>query len=513
MASNGLARTGSFAFLCVGAAVAALTMRLSYAAAAAPQPSPSPAVIPTSSGPLMNVTNQPNPTEVSLTPEADAPNLTLDRAGGVRLALEDSIAIAIRSATSVLKAQNDLTFTGAQLLQAYGQFLPNVEGASSTYYGTGKNYYAQSVPTYVVGSNTNAGFTLASDLNIFNGLSDFSNLKSAVLKRDSADLTLYRAKQQISLDITQSYLQVILDQKLIDIAIKNLQESREREKLLEEQTNVGARNLSDLFRQQAQTSQDESTLIAQQNRTRTDQIAFLRRLRVDVSKNYHFVEPKVPEGRTLQSLEDENKMIESALARRADLKSANDSSDAAHWDVHTAWGGYLPKIDLIGAMNSGAHYLDNQTANGVNVVPNEQGSLGYQLGSQINYTVGLYLTWNMFDRFVTHENVVRSRTLADDLQIDAEDRKNQVEGDVRQAYGNYITALQQLRASKKGMDAAEKAYEVMEGRYEVGGASFLDLITSQAVLVTAESTRAQALIDFQLQDKALDFALGLTPVD
>jgi outer membrane protein len=462
---------------------------------------------------LMDVQNQPNPTDVRLTPQADAPDLTLDRKDGIVLTIEQSIDMAIRGATSVIKAEGNAAISGAQLLQAYGQFLPNVTSSANYSYDTGKSYYTIGAPSLVQGSGGNAGFTIQSDLNLFNGLSDFANLKSSLLRKDSSDLTLYRAKQAISLDISQSFLQVVLDNKLVAIAIKNLQESREREKLLEEQTRVGARNLSDLYRQEAQTSQDESSLITQQNQTRTDQITFLRKLRVDVAKNYHFVEPKMPEGRTLESLEGEDKLIETALAKRVDLKSSLEIADADQWQVHSAFSGYLPKLDLIGDMTSGAHILNSQTVNGANVLPADQNSYSEQLKNQIDYSIGIYLTWTIFDRFVTHENVSQARVAAQDAQIDAEDRKNEVEGDVRQAYGNYVTSLQQLRASKKGMEAAQKAYEVMEGRYEVGGASFLDLLTSQAALVQAESARAQALIYFQLQNKTLDFALGTTSVD
>jgi outer membrane protein len=462
---------------------------------------------------LKDVPVQPNPTDVRLTPAADAADLTLDRADGIALTLEQSVEMAIRGATSVLKASNDNRNSGAALLQAYGQFLPNLTSTANANYNTGTTYYTIGAPSLVKGSGTNTGFVVQSDLNLFNGLADISNLKSSILKKDSTELTLYRAKQAIALDISQDFLQVVLDNKLVAIATKNLQESREREKLLEEQTRVGARNLSDLFRQEAQTSQDESTLINQQNQTRTDQIIFLRKLRVDVAKNYHFIEPKIPEGRTLESLEGEDKLIATALEHRSDLKSSNETADASQWDVHSAFSTYLPKIDLIAGLDSGAHYLYSQSVNGANVMPPSQTGFGSQLPNQIDYTVGVYLSWSLFDRFITHQNVVRARVVADDAQIDAEDRKNQVEGDVRQAYGNYVTALQQLRASKKGIEAAQKAYEVMEGRYEVGGASFLDLLTSQTSLVQAESARAQALIYFQLQNKTLDFALGTTRVD
>jgi outer membrane protein len=437
------------------------------------------------------------------------PQLTLDNKDGQALSLEESIKIAIRAATEVLKAENDLSYNGARLLQAYGQFLPNLQGAASDSYSTGVLYSTFATPAYINGSSQNATYTITASLNIFNGLADFSNLKSSILKKDAADLTLSRAKQSISLDVAQSFLQVILDNKIVDIAKKTLQASQERERLLQEQSDVGTANLSDLFRQQAQASMDEASLYSDQNKTRTDQISLLRKLRLDVRPIYHFVEPPLQPNSTLEkTIPQEKVLIDRALESRMDLKASNNIADASNWEVKVALSSYFPKLDLLGGISSGAHYLNNQTVNSLNVVPPSQTDLGTQLGQQVQYSVGLSLSWSLFDRFVTHLNTSRARAIADNSAIDAQDRKFQVEGDVRQAYGDYLTAVQQLRTSKKGQDAAQKAYEVMDGRYEVGSASFLDLITAQAVLVQAESNRAQALINFQLQDRKLAFAVG-----
>ena len=87
--------------------------------------------------------------------------------------------------------------------------------------------------------------------------------------------------------------------------------------------------------------------------------------------------------------------------------------------------------------------------NGVDVTPKVQSNMGYQLGTQIQYTVSLNLSWTLFDRFLTHENVTRAQAVADNATIDAQDRLNQVEGDVRQSFGSYQTAIGQLRSSKK----------------------------------------------------------------
>ncbi len=434
--------------------------------------------------------------------------LNMDRGDGKNLTLDESIRIAILGATTVLKADNDLMFNGARLLQAYGQFLPSVVGSGAYNYNTGTVYSTAFTPTFVTGSAINASYAVTADLNIFNGLSDINNLKSALLKKDASQLTVERAKQEISLDVAQSFLQVILDYKLLDVAKKNYQASQAREDLLREQTEVGVRNLSDLFRQQAQTSQDESAVLSAQNKTRTDQVTLLQKLRLDVGMKYHFVTPDLPETKAVQSIKSEEMLVAQAMRNRFDLKASDNIARATSLDVNTAFGTYLPRIDFVAGLQSAGHRLYDQSVNGLGVVPSSQTPLESQLSNQTVYSVGVTLTWNIFDRFVTNQNVSQAQLIAGNYDIDARNKHLQVQGDVKRVYGDYVTAVQQLNSSRKGVNAAQKAYEVMDGRYGVGSASFLDLITTQTTLVQAESSRAQALVNFQLQDLALAVAIG-----
>jgi outer membrane protein len=441
-------------------------------------------------------------------PVADLPDLNLDRPDGIRLTLEDCVRTAIREATSVIKAQNAYEITGTALLQGYAQFLPNLTGSVSTNFNNGTVYYTTATPTLVSGSGQTAAYSLSADLNLFNGLSDITNLKSALLKKDAADLTLFRAKQAIALDITQSFLNVLLDDRLVEIARKNLQESQAHENLLNEQTRVGSKNLADLFRQQAQTSTDESLLLNSENKKRTDQITLLQKLRADVTKSYHFVDFAVASEDVDKRYGNENDLLALGLANRADLKASDETAQASHWDARNQWGVYLPRLDLIGTLSSGGGYLYNQTVAGVNVVPPTQTPAFSQWGNQVEGAVGIVLSWTIFDRFVNRLAVEKADVTELNAKIDAQDFRNQVRADVRLAYSNYKTAAQQLVSSKKGLAAALKAYEVIEGRYEVGAANFLDLVTAQAVLLQSESARVLALTNFKLQGKTMEFALG-----
>ncbi len=203
------------------------------------------------------------------------------------LTLPQCIQTAIKQATAVLKAKNNAEVTGTQLVQAYLQFLPNLEASANYGYQTGREYYTQSIPTFVQTTNRNGLYQLSSTLNIFNGFSDLGGLRSSSRKKQASDLSLYRAKQQIAFDITQAYLQVYLDRQIVKIDTSNLQASKQQEQLIDAQTQVGSRSLADLYRQQAATSADELSLINARAQTRNDFIALLQRLRVDLLTPYY----------------------------------------------------------------------------------------------------------------------------------------------------------------------------------------------------------------------------------
>ena len=445
-----------------------------------------------------------------------SPNLLPEpsgKPGEIVLRIEDCVRKAIADATSVLKAEYDDRYSGAQLLQAYGQFLPNLTASANTAYSTGQTYSTAGNPAYVVGSGNTSSYSIQTGLNLFNGLSDYAYLKSSLLKKNASDLTVYRAKQQIKLDILQSFYQVVLDHRLTDIATANLKTSLERERVFKGQVEVGTRHLSDLFRQQAETASDEYQLLSARNKMLADQLALLRKLRIDVVNGYRFLEPVMLGEKDMPPVRDEKTLLEVGLKQRVDLKASVETADADQWDVRTAWGGYLPKLNLLAGLSSGGSYVDSHSVNGGAAVPVIQNNIPYQLGSQLEFSIGLNLTWTIFDRFLTHQATSRAQAVADGADLDMRDQKNRVQADVRQAYGDYVTVLQQLRATNLGLVAGQKAYDVLAGRYTVGGVNLLDLLTQQQVLVQAQSQQAQALIAFQLQDAALRFATGEMTVE
>jgi outer membrane protein len=434
--------------------------------------------------------------------------------GPVTLSLSDSVARALDAATTVLKARIGDRLAAEELLQGYAQFLPNLDLAGNYSQSHGKVYEIIGPPTLIDSRSRGYNYQVSSVLNLFSGFSDYGSFKSALGQRKAAALSLERARQEIVLDVAQAYLQVQLDDRVTAIADENAKASRERQSLLEQQAQVGARSLADLYRQQAQTSADQAFLIQVRNKRRDDLILLLRRLRLDLGREYVLPEVALDSAAAGGPYDDEGALVADALDARPDLRAAWHQAEAARGAVTAARSGFLPRLDLGWNMLSESWLLNTDIANGVNVLAPlpPQRSIDSQLSSQIEYTIGVTATLGIFDRLVTRFAMKKAQAAADDAQIDYEDTRLQVEGDVQQAFGDFHAAELTLTAAREGLKAARESFAAVTERYAVSASSLLDLLTAQTALLQAESALAQAEVGFYLEGRQMEFALGRMPV-
>ena len=137
-----------------------------------------------------------------------------------------------------------------------------------------------------------------------------------------------------------------------------------------------------------------------------------------------------------------------------------------------------------------------------------QEPLGKALFGQI-YGEGLLgLSWNIFDRFYNKANVSIAKINQHNAEIAYENITVQVSAEIKQAYNDYLASLQQIIAANSGLIAAQQAYNVLQGEYEVGKATFIELSNAQAALLQAKVNKAQADVGLALQKKIIDYYIG-----
>ena len=424
------------------------------------------------------------------------------------LGLQDCVSMALDHSTAVLKGNNSVASAGAQVLAAYGQYLPNLAAGGGYNYDRGNNFYASAGPEVINTSRSQFNYQLTSSLNLFTGYYNYSTWKSAKLNQLMSGLSLERAKQQIELDVTQAYLQVVLDKKIVSLDSANLATSLKREDQLVALTDVGRKSKTDLYQQQAQTSSDKLLFINAQSRMQNDKILLFQKLRIDSTDNYDVADIAIDDNPAAAQYGNREALVNEALQDRVDFKSAMLNTEYADWIIRKYRSGYLPNVSLsAGIYNNGA-YFNSLSINGESAQPAAQEVIPTQLYKYTYGLVGINAVWNIFDRYYTKSNVAMAKINADNAKIDLQDTRIGVVADVKHAYNDYTNAVQQMETVDKGLTAAQKAYEAVNGRYKEGATDFITESNAQLVLLQASENKIQASVNMMLQKKIIDFYVG-----
>ena len=422
--------------------------------------------------------------------------------------LKDCIQLALSQSTQVLKGNYALEQAGLDVLLSYGQFLPDLNFVAGYNFTGGRTDYYSTVPTLVDATRSGFNYQLVSSVNLFTGLQNKSALKAALLRKEGASVSLDHAKQQIAFDVTQAYLQVVLDKQLLVFANENLAISYQRVDLLKELTAVGRKVKSDLYQQEAATSADKLYSISAENNLRKDELALFRKLRLNNAKGYAVGDYQQEELNTRLTEEQENQLIVKGIGQRGDLKAAQLNADAATWAITKAKAGFIPKLNLTYGIYQGGAYDYSLAINGINSMPNSQPGLGNQLFKQVNGLIGLSTSWAIYDKNFTKTAIASSKINLANAQLDAGDIQLDIVTQLQQAVGDFNAALQEVETAGKGFDAAKEAFDLIEGRYKLGSATLIELQNVQATLLQAKENKEQRALNLQLKKLVLDYLSG-----
>ena len=417
------------------------------------------------------------------------------------MTLADCIKLAENNSIEVLRQQNNVALAGEQVMMAYGQFLPDANFGAGYNYALGVNDLTASTPTLVNSNKSLFNYQLTSSVNIFSGLANRMALRNALLNEQGEKLTLERAKQLIAFDVAQTYLQVVLDMQLAGYAKDNLAISMKREEQIAALAEVGRKIKSDLFQQQAATSQDKLLLIAALQAVRKDKIALFKKLRMADSEKHGVSAVGLDSAglsMTGAELEGAETLIAKALNERVDLKKASLAITSAEQNITKAKSGFIPKLNLnYGLFSNGAYYYA-LTINGIGAMPSSQPGLGNQLFGQVNGMIGLSTSWALFDKNVTRGAMASSKINLLNAKLDYENLQLEIKTSIQQVVSDYVSALQELETASKGLVAATSGFQMIEGRYQQGSSNFIELQNAQQNRLLAQEVKTKKIIQLHL---------------
>ena len=389
-----------------------------------------------------------------------------------------------------LANNRDMRIATLNLEQARAQFqiqrsalFPSVGGVASANRGN-------SQITGELGNTFTAGLAVSAwELDFFGRI---SSLKEAALAqylatdegRKAYELTLVTS-------VAQGWLALIADEELLDISRRTLVTREESIKLAKLRFDAGFSSELDYRQAESLTEAARATFAQQQRQRALDENALTLLLGQQIPSQLLTSIQGAKLAETPPMAEIPAGLPSDLLARRPDIRAAEQQLIAANANIGAARAAFFPSISLTAQYGSVSNELSNLF---------KSGTWGFNIGPSINLPIftGGRLTANL-------ESAKAGREIAV-----AQYEKSIQTGfkEVSDALAGRTTLAEQARAQAAQAEAERKRFYLSDLRYRNGVASYLDLLDAQRSLFALEQADVQVRLTQLLNQINLYKALG-----
>ncbi|TVQ65365.1 MAG: TolC family protein [Balneolaceae bacterium] len=418
------------------------------------------------------------------------------------ITVEDAVRIALENNYQLKQAQNNIDLADMEVMSAYGDFLPSINGSFNGNQRVGQQFDPSS---FTFGDLTIYSMSggLSSSVPLFNGFRNINNLRRSETQRSFQGEQLERLRQNVIFTTASRFLQVVLNDELLTISRRNLSLSMQQLERIEAQVEVGARPMVDLLNQASVVANDELAVVQRENALTTSMAQLMRVMQDDSGTDYTLIMPDT-DGLNLTPVNmDLNDLVRMALQSRSDLRAQMLAIERAEYDRAIVRATLLPSLNASFGINGS--YSDQYRD------PVTREPLGFSdqfFDRNVNRFLGFNVQIPLFNNLNRRTNYQQAQIAVKNSRLELENVRFQINEEVRQAYNDYISIVQELESTEKALAAAERAYETELQRYEVGASTLIELNQANANFVQAQSGRIQAVYNFVFQEKVLDFFLG-----
>ena len=417
------------------------------------------------------------------------------------LSLQQCLDLALRQNPAILKAQQELRRTHGLIVEARSEILPHL---------TASGEYAQIDPAAVDRFTMTGTGSLSGNFNnqerpwtarieatqlLYSGGRVTAGIRAAKLGDDYAVLGFQRTVADTTFDVRKAFYGILLAQQQVIVREQSI-------KLLEQQLedtrhrfDAGAVPRFNVLRAEVELANARPPLIRAQNDLRLAREALVNLLAIDLPEQRHGFTPVTFTGQLTYELRSWKlpDALTDALAKRPELRQAEKQVAISGEATKIAQAGYQPELSAFAGYRIYDSTFSDDLDNTVH-----------------GWAAGARATWPLFDGLLTQGRVTQARAKREQSALDLADTRRSIELEVRQAYSDYLQALELLEAQKKTVEQGEESLRLAEARFRAGTGTQLDVLSAQTALTEARSNEIQALYDYNVALAKLDRATGNT---
>ena len=406
------------------------------------------------------------------------------------LTLEQCIQIGLERSTSMRNARLNLAIQELRVKNARAQYFPQI-------FSNGNYDFSDRIDFGFEPENYNLGlrgqYTIWDNGQREGSFAQAKESRSATVSRNE------RTKQDVILDITVAYYDVLKRQELVKVSEQILARSQENTQRTRDYVAAGTLIPADVATAELREANDELSLLNNRNSLQIAQATLPRLLGLDpgvllivsVDESYQLYQERGTIERIEMSVEE---AIQIALTNRPEFQERQAQIKSQEWSLT------LARLQRWPRLNADANYnvnLDDYLREREN------------FSDFRSWSAGVSLNFTLFDGGILGNRVKELEMQLEQTRENASDLERSVALAVRQNYHNLERSEAAVDISKKQVINAQLSLDVIQGRFDVGKAILLELLDAQTSYAQALTNEVNAFYDYKIAQTRLQDAMGV----
>lgn len=413
--------------------------------------------------------------------------------------LSECIDYAVTHNIEVKQSDNQIQNLKVEKNTLRNSFLPDLNAGASQNFTFGRSLNQSN--TYENSNIQNSSFSVSTEIPIFMGFKRTASLSQNKFDLLAAEANKELIKNNLLINVAGAYFQILLNKEIYNIALEQIQLTKEQEACTKILIDNGKAAESQLYDVRAQLADDELTATEARNSLRLSFLDLVQLMELDEYDEFDIdsIDGDIAIADTLSPVN----IYQSALTCMPQIRQAYYALQSKTKGIKVAKSGFYPTISFVAGMST--NYYNNNSA----LYENFRKQFNNNMQKSLCLTVSIPL----FDRFSTRNKVRSARIEENNARLSLDNEKKQLYKDIEQAYTDVISAYEKYRSTTKAVMANEEAHRYALEKYAAGKSTVFEYNEIKMKLADALSQQSQAKYTYLLKDRILAFYSCFTITD
>jgi outer membrane protein len=395
--------------------------------------------------------------------------------------LEDALAAAYLHDPKLQAAQAELRATDEQVSQALSNYRPNVSATAE------RGREAQRISNGSIESGAGNLSPRDASVNItqpiFRGFRTQGSVDSADATVKSGRAKLQSSEQQLMLDASKAYMDVLQAQEMVAIQRENEADIQKQLEITQKRYKVGELTKTDVHQAQSRLSAASVARMQAETDLANQRTTFAR----IVGQMPGTLEPPVG---ALVHPADQEEAQSMAFDQNPDVVAARYTKEAAKQDIKVAEGALLPEVDLVGSLTR-----------------SEEQSI-FEPQPQRSKSLMAKVSVPLYDSGVAYSKTRAAKQTWSQRTLELDDARNKAKENASNAWQTWQNARQAIAGDKDAVRSSNEALMGVKKEALVGTRTTLDILNAEQELRDARVTLVKAQHDERIAQMQVKASIG-----